>query len=52
MKRYKYYFKSDSLKESIGKVYASNIESAIIKASNKKKLSIEHFNELFNVEKL
>ena len=41
MNKYKYYFKSDVLKEAIGQVYASNIDSAIIKASSKKNLTVD-----------
>tara|TARA_Y100001937_G_C7128084_1_gene335849 strand:+ start:1094 stop:1252 length:159 start_codon:yes stop_codon:yes gene_type:complete len=52
MSTYKFFFISDSTKEAIGKIYASNLESAFIKASRKKKLSLEHFKQLFDIEKL
>tara|TARA_Y100001978_G_C23494215_1_gene337801 strand:+ start:435 stop:593 length:159 start_codon:yes stop_codon:yes gene_type:complete len=52
MYKYKYFFKSDSSKEAIGKIKADGLYEAIKKAASKKKLSLEHFTELFNVEKL
>jgi hypothetical protein len=50
MNTYKYYFISDDKKEALGKVYASNLESAFIKASRKKNLSLEDFKKLFSIE--
>ena len=52
MKRYKYFFISDSSKEAVGKVKALSENRAIEKASQKKRLSINHFLELFNVEEI
>ena len=52
MKRYKYFFISDSSKEAIGKVKALSENIAIEKASQKKRLSVNHFLELFNVEEI
>ena len=52
MKKYKYFFISDSTKEAIGKVRAISEDRAIEKASQKKRLSINHFLELFNVEEI
>ena len=52
MKRYKYFFISDSSKEAIGKVKALSENRAIEKASQKKRLSVNHFLELFNVEEI
>ena len=52
MKRYKYFFISDSRKEAVGKVKALSENRAIEKASQKKRLSINHFLELFNVEEI
>ncbi len=50
MTQYKYYSQSDTKKESIGKVKALDLERAIKKAAAKKRLSIESFLELFNIE--
>ena len=52
MGQYKFFSISDKKREAIGKVYASNIESAFIKASRKKGLSLEQFKELFNLEEV
>tara|TARA_Y100001972_G_C7474892_1_gene241607 strand:+ start:433 stop:600 length:168 start_codon:yes stop_codon:yes gene_type:complete len=52
MYKYKYFFKSDSSKEAIGKVKAAGLYEATKKAAAKKKLSLIHFMELFNVEVL
>ena len=48
--QYKYYFKTDKSKESIGEVKAKDLEEAYIKAAYKKKLAPIHFKELFEVE--
>tara|TARA_Y100000389_G_scaffold182043_1_gene198284 strand:- start:593 stop:754 length:162 start_codon:yes stop_codon:yes gene_type:complete len=50
MNNYKYFFKSDSKKEAIGKVNSEGLYEATKKAASKKKLSLVHFMELFNVE--
>ena len=52
MNRYKYFFKSDSKKEAIGIVKADELYEAIKKASAKKKLNLNEFIDLFNVELL
>tara|TARA_B100000900_G_scaffold352708_1_gene320501 strand:- start:296 stop:454 length:159 start_codon:yes stop_codon:yes gene_type:complete len=52
MTQYKYYFSSDSTKEAIGKVKAFTRKRAIKKAAARKRLSVEHFLELFNVEEV
>ena len=52
MTQYKYYFISDTSKEAVGKIKANTRQKAIEKAAGKKKLSIEHFLELFNVEEV
>ena len=50
MKQYKYFFKSDSKKEAVGKIKAPTKNKAIQKAAARKKLNLEHFLELFNIE--
>lgn len=52
MKQYKYFFISDNKKEAIGKVSASNKKKAIEKSAGKKRLTIEQFLGLFNVEEI
>jgi len=52
MNTYKYFFISDTEKEAIGKIKAEGLYEAIKKAASKKNLSLNHFMELFNVEKL
>tara|TARA_B100000963_G_scaffold164799_1_gene143086 strand:+ start:307 stop:465 length:159 start_codon:yes stop_codon:yes gene_type:complete len=52
MNQYKYFFKSDSSKEAIGKVKADGLYEATKKAAQKKKLNLIHFMELFNIELL
>jgi fructose-specific component phosphotransferase system IIB-like protein len=52
MKQYKYFFISDQTKEAIGKVKAYTKHKAMQKAAAKKRLNIEHFLELFNVEEM
>jgi hypothetical protein len=52
MNTYKYYSISDSKKEAIGKIYASNLEAAFIKACRKKNLSTNQFKQLFNIEQI
>jgi|TARA_R100000081_G_C4720263_1_gene117645 hypothetical protein len=52
MNQYKYFFKSDSKKEAVGKIKADGLYEATKKAAAKKKLSLNHFIELFNVELL
>jgi hypothetical protein len=50
MNTYKYFFKSDSKKEAVGKINAGGLYEAMKKAASKKRLSLDHFMELFNVE--
>lgn len=52
MKKYKYFSINDNSKEAIGKVEASNKRKASFKAASKKKMSIEQFLSLFNLEEI
>ena len=52
MNQYKYFFASDLKKEPIGRVKAKNIEEAYIKASSKKRLQLEYFKKLFDIEEI
>ena len=52
MKQYKYFFIKDSKREAIGKVYASNKKKALEKSAGKKRLNIEQFLEIFNLEQI
>ena len=52
MNQYKYYSKSDSSKEAMGKIRARTKFGAIEKAAAKKKLSTNLFLELFNIEEI
>ena len=52
MNQYKYYSKSDSSKEAVGKIKANTKHKAIEKAAAKKKLSANRFLELFNIEEV
>ena len=52
MNRYKYFFKSDSQKEAIGIIKADALYDAFKKAAAKKKLNLNEFMDLFNVELL
>jgi hypothetical protein len=52
MNQYKYFFASDLKKEQIGKVKAKNLEEAYLKASHKKRLQLEHFKQLFDIEEI
>jgi hypothetical protein len=52
MKKYKYFHRSDVNKEAIGKVNAKSINEAILKSSEKKKLSFEKFLIIFGVEEI
>ena len=52
MKKYKYYFLSDSSKEAIGKIRAFNRKKAIKKAALKKQLGLRQFLKLFGVEEI
>jgi len=50
MNTYKYFFKSDNKKEAVGKINADGLYEAMKKAAVQKRLSLDHFIELFNVE--
>ena len=52
MNKYKYFFKSDLNRESIGIVKAASEEKAYIKASRKKQLSLSQFISLFGIEEI
>ena len=52
MKKYKYFFKSDLSRESIGVVKAKTENGAYLKAANKKNLSLPHFISLFAIEEI
>jgi hypothetical protein len=52
MKKYKYYSKLDSKKETIGIVKANSPDGARAKASEKKQLAFLEFTKLFNVEEI
>ena len=52
MKKYKYYYKSDSKKETVGVVKATSIDEAISKSIIKKQLDPIYFEKLFNVEEI
>lgn len=52
MKKFKYYYKSDSNKETVGTVKATSIGEAKTKARIKKQLNEYEFSKLFNVEEI
>jgi hypothetical protein len=52
MNQYKYISSSDLKKEQVGKVKAKNLKEAYIKASKKKRLPLESFRQLFNIEEI
>lgn len=52
MKKYKYYYKTDSKKEAVGTVKAESIDEAISKSIKKKQLDPIYFDKLFNVEEI
>ena len=51
MKKFKYYYSRDKLKESIGTVKANNLSEAITKAAQKKDLSWK-INKKANIKNL
>tara|TARA_R100001230_G_C5596351_1_gene111304 strand:+ start:103 stop:291 length:189 start_codon:yes stop_codon:yes gene_type:complete len=51
MNTYTYSYRSDSNKETIGRVHASDLFEAQIKVAMIKKLSIESINKLFEIKK-
>ena len=52
MNKYKYFFKSDAKKESIGVVKAKNPTQALTRAAKKKQLLMEDFLEIFFIEEI
>ncbi len=52
MNQYKYFFATDLNKEQVGKVKAKTLEEAYLKASYKKRLQLERFKQLFDIEEL
>ena len=52
MKTFKYFFISDSKKESIGRVTAKDLNEAYIKAAYIKKLAPIHFKQIFDVQEI
>jgi len=52
MKKYKYYYRSDSNKETVGIVEAMSMVNAVDKAAAKKNLGVLEFSSLFNVEEI
>jgi hypothetical protein len=52
MKKYKYYYYHDKIKETVGTVKAESIDEAIIKASQKKQLASNKFLMLFKIEEI
>ena len=50
MKQYIYYNKSDKTKEPHGKFEAINFDDAVLIASHIKRMSIDDFLTVFNVE--
>ena len=52
MNKYKYYNKTNKDKETVGIVEAKNKELAITKASITKRLSVNEFTMLFDIEEI
>lgn len=52
MKKFKYYYKSDSNKESVGRINAGSLNEAIHISAKKKKLSLKKFLIIFEVEEI
>ena len=52
MKKYKYYYRLDGNRESVGIVKADFKNEAILKAAEKKRLSYEKFIMLFEIEEI
>lgn len=50
MKTYKYFIISDNKKEAIGKVQALTRLQALKTAAKKKRLTLDHFVEIWDVE--
>jgi len=52
MNKYKYYNKTNKKKETVGVVEAKNKELAITKAAINKRLPVNKFTMLFDIEKI
>jgi len=52
MKKWKYFNIKDSQKETVGTLYAEDLNEAYAVASRMKRLSLSKFQELFLVERL
>jgi len=52
MKKWKYYTLTDLNKETVGTLYAEDINEAYLIASRMKKLPLIEFKKIFGVEKL
>ena len=52
MRKWKYYYITDSNKETVGTLYAEDINEAYAIATRMKDLSLEKFQKLFTVEQI
>ena len=52
MKQWKYFYLNDSEKETVGTLYASDVNEAFLIASRMKQLPIEEFRKMFGIERL
>lgn len=52
MKKWKYYYLIDSEKETVGTLYAEDVNEAYAIASRMKQLPLVEFEKLFGVERL
>lgn len=50
--KYKYFIKSDPKKEQVGVVEAISSQEARVKAAGRKKIDVDAFSNLFEIEKL
>jgi hypothetical protein len=50
--KFKYFYKNDANKESIGIIKSSNLNTAFEIASKIKQLSVEKFKKIFNIEEV
>ena len=50
--KYKYFIKSDPKKEQVGVVEAISPQEARAKAAGRKKIDVDAFSNLFEIEKL
>ena len=51
-RQFKYFNRGDKKKEQVGVVKADSIYIATIKASTRKNLTLEQFNNLFEIEEI